>query len=177
MARTPPGAVTPAPQQRAKLRTRTRVDFWLDALLLAGYTLAYSFYFTGPALHEWLGLGLGLVVIVHLALHWDWVTRTTRQLLRRGMRQRLLFLVNLALVLSLTLCITSGVYISAAALPTLGIHALATHYGAIVFWRRLHHVTARLTLGLVPVHLALDWRWVARVARRIVPRRATEGSA
>ena len=114
----------------------TRLDFWLDALLLVTYTLAYSLGFTGIAAHEWLGIGLGVVLLVHLALHWDWVIRTTRKLLRRGGRERFVWLVNL-LLLSMTLCIASGILISEVALPELGITLPASS-----FWRQMHDTTA-----------------------------------
>lgn len=39
------------------LGVRTRLDFWFDAALLLGFTLAYSYGFTGIAIHEWLGIG------------------------------------------------------------------------------------------------------------------------
>jgi hypothetical protein len=74
----------PATASRRRILARTRLDFWLDALLLVAYTLAYSLGFTGIATHEWLGIGLGALLLVHLTLHWDWVIRTTRKLLRRA---------------------------------------------------------------------------------------------
>ena len=58
--------------QRRRIAARTRLDFWFDAVLLLGYTLAYSYGFTGIAIHEWLGIGLAL--LIHLTVHWDWVT-------------------------------------------------------------------------------------------------------
>ncbi len=140
---------------------QTRLDFWLDALLLVAYTLAYSLGFTGIATHEWLGIALGLVLLVHLTLHWDWVIRTTRKLLRRAGRERFVWLVNLLLLLSMTLCVASGILISEVALPELGITLPASF-----FWRQMHSTTATLTLILVPVHAALRWRWIVGVARR-----------
>ena len=53
------------------------------------YTLAYSLGFTGIATHEWLGIGLGVVLLVHFTLHWDWVIRITRKLLSHDGRARL----------------------------------------------------------------------------------------
>ena len=44
----------PRPARR-RIAARTRVDFWFDAALLLGYTLAYSYGFTGIGIHEWLG--------------------------------------------------------------------------------------------------------------------------
>jgi hypothetical protein len=151
----------PVTVSRRRILARTRLDFWLDAALLVAYTLAYSLGFTGMATHEWLGIGLGVVLLVHLTLHWDWVIRTTRKLVSRGGRERLIWLVNLLLLGSMTLCIASGVLISEVALPQLGITVPASS-----FWRQIHDNTATLTLILVPIHAALRWRWIVGVARR-----------
>ena len=35
----------------------------------------------------------------------------------------------------------------------------------------MHDTTARLTVFLVPVHVALRWRWIASVARRLLGHR------
>lgn len=154
-------ADSPAKASRRRVLAQTRLDFWLDALLLVAYTLAYSLGFTGIAIHEWLGIGLGVVLVVHLTLHWDWVVRTTRKLLRRGGRERFVWLVNLLLLVSMTLCVASGILISEVALPELGIHVPASF-----FWRQMHGTTATLTLILVPIHAALRWRWIVGMARR-----------
>jgi hypothetical protein len=152
----------PVTAGRRRMLARTRLDFWLDALLLVAYTLAYSLGFTGIATHEWLGIGLGVVLLVHLTLHWDWVIRTTRKLLRRGGRERFVWLINLLLLLSMTLCIASGILISEVSLPELGITLPASS-----FWRQIHDTTATLTLILVPIHAALRWRWIVGMTRRL----------
>ena len=113
----------PVPVSRRRVLARTRLDFWLDAALLTAYTLAYSLGFTGIAAHEWLGIGLGAALLVHLTLHWDWVTRTTGRLLRRDGRERFIWLVNLLLLVAMTLCVASGILISEVALPQLGVRA------------------------------------------------------
>jgi hypothetical protein len=154
-------------RRRRRIAARTRLDFWLDAVLLLGYTLAYSYGFTGIGIHEWLGIGLGLVLLIHLTLHWDWVIRTTRKLLRPRGHDKVIWLVNLALLFAMALCVASGILISEVALPYLGIHTLAGP-----FWTRLHILTAEVTLGLVPVHVALRWRWIVRVGRKLLTRRS-----
>jgi Domain of unknown function (DUF4405) len=88
------------------------------------------------------------------------VTSTTRKLLRPGGRERFSWLVNL-LLLSMTLCIASGILISEVALPRLGITPPASS-----FWRQMHDTTATLTLILAPIHAALRWRWIVGMARR-----------
>ena len=152
--------------RRRRISVRTRLDFWFDAVLLVTYTLAYSVGFTRLPIHEWLGIGLGLALLAHFTLHWEWVIRTTRRLLGRRGRDRAVWLASLALLLAMTLCIASGILISQVALPAFGI---SRPLGG--FWYSLHHLTATLTLLLVPVHAALRWRWLASVGKRILPGR------
>jgi hypothetical protein len=158
---------SPAPpaRRRRRIAARIRLDFWLDAVLLLGYTLAYSYGFTGIGIHEWLGIGLGLVLLVHLTLHWDWVIRTTKRLFSPRGNDKLIWAVNLALLFAMVLCVASGILISRVALPFLGFNMLGSP-----FWERMHILTAEVTLGLVPVHVALRWRWILRVGRRLLTR-------
>ena len=163
----PPGT---APARR-RIPVRTRLDFWFDGVLLVAYTLVYSLGFTGLAIHEWLGLGIGLALLLHLTLHWDWVVRTTRKLFVRGGRDRGIWLLNLALLVVMTLCVLSGVLISRVALYQLGISV-----DAGPFWTNVHDTTSKLTLILVSVHVAVRWRWIVSVARRLLGPRRTVGS-
>jgi hypothetical protein len=164
---TSPVDTTAGVARRRRIAARTRLDFWFDAVLLLGYTLAYSYGFTGIGIHEWLGIGLGFALLIHITLHWDWVIRTTGRLLRPRGHDKVIWLVNLALLFAMTLCVASGILISRVALPYLGIYTLAGP-----FWTRLHILTAEVTLGLVPVHVALRWRWIARVGRKLLPSRS-----
>lgn len=148
---------------RRRVPVRTRLDFWFDGALLAAYTLVYSLGFTGLAIHEWLGLGIGLALLLHLTLHWDWVVRTTRKLFARGGRDRAIWLLNLTLLVVMTLCVLSGVLISQVALYQLGISVHASP-----FWANVHDTTAKLTLILVSVHVAVRWRWIVSVGGRLL---------
>ena len=76
-----PPAATPtgASDRRRRIAARGWTS-WFDAILLVGFTLAYSYGFTGIGIHEWLVIALGAALLLHLTLHWDWVIRTTRKL-------------------------------------------------------------------------------------------------
>jgi len=142
---------------------RTRVDFWLDLTLLVAFSLDYSFRFTGLSIHEWIGLGFGVALLVHLTLHWDWVVRTTSRIFGRlPGRERIRWVVDLGLVLVMTLCVASGVLISRSALPAIGITPMAGS-----FWTGLHTTSADVTVALVGLHVALSWRWILTVGRRM----------
>ena len=73
--------------------------------------------------------------------------------------------VNLLLLLAMVLCVASGILASRVALPYLGINP---PFGP--FYLRLHVLTAEVTLGLVPVHVALRRRWILAVGRRALSR-------
>jgi hypothetical protein len=139
-----------------------------DAILAVAFTFVYSIGFTGQSIHEWLGVGIGIALVVHLTLHWEWVVRASRNLVSRRGRARIPWLINLLLLTAMTLCVMSGVYISAVVLPEVGITLGST--AAVGFWLRLHSLTANATLILVPIHVAMDWRWIAGVARGLARR-------
>jgi hypothetical protein len=147
------------------LTPRTQVDIALDLTLVLAYVGTYSLGFTGQAVHEWLGLALALVLLIHLTLHWDWVLRLTRRLWRRDGRRQTVWFLDLLLLVAMTLCVLSGVLISQIALPELGVH-----FNGGSGWNRVHSLTARLTLGLVAAHIALSWQWIIRVTRQALHR-------
>jgi len=154
--------------RRLKTPRRTLFDFWLDVVLLVGFTLDYSFRFTGLAVHEWIGLLFVIVVPMHLVQHWDWVVRTTRRLVRRRRgREALRWIVDLALWPTMVLCVASGILTSRSALPWLGITIKQDG-----FWRGLHTTSADIVVVIVALHVALSWRWAWSVVRRLAGRRA-----
>lgn len=154
--------------QRSRVPSMTKLDYWLDLLLVVAFALDYSFRFTGLAIHEWIGIGLGVALIVHLTLHWDWVLRTTKRIIGSlPGRERLRWIVDLLLLIVMVFCIASGVLVSRSALPALGIKPVSGS-----FWNGLHTTTADFTLVLATVHVALNWRWIVTVTRRLFRRGA-----
>ncbi|MEP6624272.1 MAG: DUF4405 domain-containing protein [Acidimicrobiia bacterium] len=143
----------------------TKIDFWLDAALFVAFALDYSFRFTGLTVHEWIGIGLAGPLVVHITLHWDWVVRTARKLVQSyAGREKIRWVLDLALIGAMTLCIGSGILISRSALPAIGITTARDP-----FWTGLHTTTADVCIALVGLHLALSWRWIVAVGRRLLP--------
>jgi hypothetical protein len=149
--------------QRRAVSPRSRFDLIFDLVLFVGFAVAYTFNFTGLAIHEWFGLGFGAGLLVHLTLHWDWVVGTTKRLFTTPGRRRVMWFFDLLLLVDLTLLIASGVMISVVAIPALGFRTAAPSG----YWTSLHVRTAEVAIVLIAIHVALDWRWVSSTTRRI----------
>jgi len=150
--------------RRRNLSLRSRFDFILDSILLIAYGVVFSWNFTGGKWHEWLGLALGLALLVHLTLHWDWVIRTVRRIATTTGRRRWTFIVNLLLTFDLVLCVGSGIMISRFAIPSLGINSLRPSEN----WTNIHDKSADIAIVLIALHVAIDWRWIINVTKRML---------
>jgi hypothetical protein len=120
---------------------RNLVNLFLDAGLIVAFLADQAVGFTGLPVHEWLGIVLGVALVVHVLLHADW--------------SQLLALVDATLFAAMVLAVVSGIEISRHALPGIG------HRDR--FWRWLHTESARATVLLVAVHVALGWDWLVKV--------------
>ncbi len=147
--------------QRLKLRNTLR-DLIVDGTIFIGFLLATDPRATGQAIHEWLGIAFGAGVIVHLLLHWKWITNVVRRLFSKLPGQvRINSLLNIFLFINVTLVVFSGLMISKVVLGTLGI--TASHDA---FWRWLHTFSADTVLFIVGLHVALHWKWIVNAVKR-----------
>ena len=68
----------------------------------------------------------------------------------------------------MVLAMVSGILISEAVLPALGIHIVIDP-----FWTPLHELSADLSILLLAVHLAVHWNWITNAFKRYVLRKQT----
>ena len=130
--------------------------------MFAAVLLLLSPRLTGLPAHEWLGLSLGIIVMIHLVQSWTWIASTTTGLVRRATwRTRVNFVLNLLLFILLVLVITSGVAISAVALPALGVATIDDRS-----WRSLHNLSLNWLVLLLGFHVAMNWRPLLSGLRR-----------
>ena len=76
---------------------------------------------------------------------------------------RLNYVLNWLLFIDGTVIMLSGLMISEALLPALGI-SLPQNF----VWRRLHDLTANLFLLLLGLHTALHWSWIVDTFKRYI---------
>ena len=111
---------------------------------------------TGIGLHEWLSLAVFVVLFVHVLFHMDWVIKTTKNAFKHPSWQTTgNWVLNLLLIITLVLCMVSGLLISGDVLPALGLFA-----DGYYFWDPIHSFSAKLLLALIIVHIVVHWRWI-----------------
>ena len=100
------------------------------------------------AVHEWLGIAVGVLFILHNALNYRWYTALLRG--KYTPARIVQTTVNFLLVIAVILCTISGILISQ--------HIFAVgNGGTIEFGRHLHLVVTAWAFVLMTFHLGLHW--------------------
>ncbi len=150
------------PHKKRRGWSETLKNFWLDIVLFIAFIVDMNVRFTGLTIHEWLGIGLGAALVYHLLLHWNWIVAITRRIFSKlPAVERLRYILDIALFVDMVIVIATGIWISEAALPLLGIHMAPSF-----LWRQLHHLTADGLIWMVGLHLALSWKWITNAFKR-----------
>lgn len=150
-----------------KTRKRTVMNAVIDFGLLVVFLITTAPQFTGITWHEWVSLALAGVAVVHLVLHWQWVVAVATNIFKKATwPSRLSFLLNFFLFVAFTLVVYSGIAISEAAMPFLGIGMLENRA-----WRFLHHTFSNISLIIIAVHVAIHWQWIVNLFRKRAIRR------
>ncbi len=170
--------------------SKTRLNFWLDVSLFTLFTVAVFlglglwlvfptgrsgaevlFFgltrYTAKEFHAWLSVITLTGVIIHLALHWRWVTCMLGRFWGRTSAQaRLNFVLDSLLLTAFSLTSLSGLVIW---LVLLGGGYRGGHnpaYHAALFgltrpdWIEFHGWASLAILLIVGIHVVFHWRWI-----------------
>lgn len=149
-----------------KRMSPTAVNYLVDMTIFLAFLVAMDPRSTGIAIHEWLSMAFGAAIITHLILHWSWLVGITRRLFGRITGEaRINYILNWLFFVDMTIIMFTGILISEAVLPTLGLSA--SHSFA---WRRLHDLSANLALPILGLHIALHWRWIVNTTKNFFGR-------
>lgn len=151
----------------------------VDLIVLVVYLVVANPALTGIGVHEWLGIAAFVAFVAHAAQHGDWVAETARTAFARPSLGRTgHFVLDALIVVAFMTCTVSGVLVSGAVLPALGLYA-----DGFFFWDPLHAASAKVLLALLVVHVVAHWRWIAGLFRgsrdkrgQETPRTASGGS-
>ncbi len=128
----------------------------VDIAALLIYAVVANPVLTGISLHEWLGLGVFVVFLVHVAMHTDWVIDTCKAAFKQPSFARTgNVILDVMILVVFMVCMVSGLLVSGDVLPALGFFAEGYY-----FWGPLHAASAKFLLALLLVHVAVHWRWI-----------------
>lgn len=144
------------------MRVNTRTKLWIDLTIFLAFLISMQPALTGVSLHEWFTVAIIGTFVLHILTQWDWIIAVARRFFHKLFHQsRLNFVLDLLLFLSMTTVFVSGFVISRSFLPFFGVEVEPSF-----LWRRLHDVSANLTLLIVAVHVALHWSWIVNAVKR-----------
>lgn len=149
--------------------TKRGTSLLLDAVMFVGFGALLSWRLTGVAAHEWIGISLIGLIVVHLIVHWGWV-ESHATAVRRGRRRLVPLLLNAALYVAMGTTLVSGVVVSKVVIPN---QLSPERY---LLWHSLHESATTFTVIILGLHVALNWDhirgWIRRgfnASRRVMP--------
>ena len=144
-----------------KMIVKTGVDIGMTVALM--FLMTYEMI--GQAIHEWLGIGMFLLFIIHHVLNRRWFGVLLKGKYTPFRIWQTVLVVSV--LLSMIGSMVSGVIISRSVLSFLPIH------GGSSFGRTLHMLSAYWGFVLMSLHLGLHWNMMLGVARKAVKSTST----
>lgn len=143
---------------KPKMILKLAVDIGMTAALL----LLMAYELVGQAAHEWIGIGMFVLFVIHHILNGSWI----RNLLRR--RYNPVSIMQTGLVL-LILCAMAGLMVSGIILSRHALSFLPIK-GGRSFARNLHMLSAYWGFVLMSVHLGFHWSMMMGMAKKFFPK-------
>jgi hypothetical protein len=144
-----------------------KTNWWLDAVLFAGFMITFLLDLTGIELHQWIGVFVGLLVLVHLVRHMEWFcTVLSRFFGRTTASARLNLVMDVGIGTGFILIMLTGLAISTW---------LNLNFIDYTSWKYIHILTSVFTLFALLFKIVLHRKWIVNVAekhifsRRLIP--------
>ena len=154
---------------KQKKLSKNQINFLVDIGIFLLVLVVAAPQATGIAIHEWLSIAFVAPIIAHLVLHWKWIVNVTKKIFSKIPGEtRFNYILNVLLFIVTVLASSTGILISEAALPAIGITMAIDP-----FWSSLHDLTGNLFVVLMGVHIAMHWTWIVNAFKRYVfPKKA-----
>jgi hypothetical protein len=137
-----------------------KTNWWLDALLFLGFIVTFFMEATGVELHQWIGILVAALVLIHLVRHADWVTTVLAKFFGKTANSaRLNLVIDAGIGLGFSLIIFSGLIISS------WLNLTFIDYAA---WRNFHILTSVFTLFTLLLKIVLHRKWIVCVAEKYI---------
>lgn len=138
------------------MKAKVRLKSCLDAAMLMLFLLLMERHYLPAALHEWMGLAVFILFVLHNALNYRWYASLGKG--RYGALRAVRSAVNFLLLLAMIGCIASSFPISSDVFSWMNIRGDRTG-------RALHFFSTAWVFVLMSVHLGLHWPKVPAAGR------------
>lgn len=129
-------------------------------------------------IHTWAGVGMILIALWHILIHWGWITGTAKRVWRVmigkrvGFGRRLTYniLLDAVVALSFVVCAVTGIYF-----------LFFVHHGSLgqnvlfdrTTWDLIHTWSGVVMTISAILHFVLHWKWVVRITTKMFGRHHT----
>lgn len=126
-------------------------------------------------LHTWIGLGMVVVALFHIFLHWKWVVNMARRVFN-GLFRKVTPLnprgtynlwLNFTAAVSFLVSAASGVYFLFAGSSHGGLNPDPMFLFTRGTWDVIHTWSSVLFIVAFILHFAIHWGWVTKVTRKV----------
>jgi len=138
-----------------KFNSITKVVF--DLVMLALLAAVYCAQPTGIPVHEYIGVGVYALFIIHLVYNYKWIINAGKRLFDKtlGIRVKFMYAVDVLLLMAFIAIGLSGVMIS---------HVIFK-LGIMPVWRPLHSIASAVSIVLLSVHIGLHGNMIINAVK------------
>ena len=144
------------------MKPKQIIKIFVDVVMTGLFIVLMAYHITGNTVHEWLGISLFVLFILHHILNIGWYKTVFRG--RYSPMRIFMLVLNCLLFIAMLGMMVSGIMLSREVFGFL-------HLRAGMFGRRLHMVSTAWGYLLMSMHLGMHWGMVVgMVHRRFSPK-------
>ncbi len=180
-----------------RLSAKLRNNWWIDFILFmsAVFILLSSIYFLilpvggymggrnpnygivfimersgWELLHNWGGILMIAIALVHIILHWKWIYLTTKRVLNKiskssnkfGSRLTWNIILDAIILISFLVCAISGLFFFFD-----GKYSANPFLFSALTWDLIHNWSGILMIMAVILHFVFHWKWIVNVTQKM----------
>lgn len=141
------------------MKVMTKIRMGVDICLTILLPVLMAETITGQEFHEWAGVAMTVLFIIHHILNWRWWNNIWKG--GYGLFRFVSVMLNLLMLADILALAVSGITMSGFVFNWLSIP------GGMILSRRLHLFTSYWGLILMSLHLGLHWGMVVKLGKKL----------
>ena len=123
-------------------------------------------------IHHWIGFLFFIFAVIHINLHWQWLVAITNHIIKKRGKKELksfkktgVYIVDIALFISIFLVITTGIIKFPGFLPFLGINPLTVPLNELSL---IHDWSGVISVALGLIHIIQHFKWIVSTTKHYI---------